>query len=156
MASQQTGTYRSEITADGKERIVSFRRLERRPVTVTASIPLATALASRTSNLHWSTLITAVVLVAFGWLTWFGARLSYRTGETQRQLQRVNQELADANENLGQALADKGVLLQEIHHRVKNNLQVTSSLLQMQSRRFTDPSVKSAFRETRIACAPSA
>src|SRR3712207_6822802 len=61
--------------------------------------------------------------------------------DTQAQLQQ-------ANESLGQALADKVVLLQEIHHRVKNNLQVTTSLLQMQARRFTDPNVKAAFRET--------
>jgi two-component sensor histidine kinase len=61
--------------------------------------------------------------------------------DTQAQLQQ-------ANDSLGQALSDKVVLLQEVHHRVKNNLQVTSSLLQMQSRRFADPNVKAAFQET--------
>lgn len=153
LASRRTGTYRSETyrsdaTTEGAEQIVSFRRLERWPLTVTASIPVATALASWTSGLYWSIVVNAVVLFALGWLTWFGVRLSYRTEETQRQLQNVNRELAQANTNLEQALADKVVLLQEIHHRVKNNLQVTSSLLQMQSRRFADESVKAAFRET--------
>jgi two-component sensor histidine kinase len=126
---------------DGVERIVSFRRLERWPVTVTASIPVATALAAWTANLYWSTAITALVFIALGWLTGIGVRLSGRMEETQRQLQQANQDL-------GQALADKVVLLQEIHHRVKNNLQVTSSLLQMQARRFADPNVKTAFQET--------
>jgi len=148
LASQRTGTYRSDMTADGAQRIVSFRRLERWPLTVTASIPVAAALASWTSGLYWSAIVTTVVLIALGWLTWFGVRLSYGAEETQRQLQKVNQELAHANESLEQALADKVVLLQEIHHRVKNNLQVTSSLLQMQSRRFSDPKVKAAFQET--------
>src|SRR5918997_2071523 len=120
---------------------VSFCGLGAGRVPVTASIPVATALAAWTANLYWSTAIMALVLIAFGWLTGIGVRLSGRMEETQRQLQQ-------ANESLGQALADKVVLLQEIHHRVKNNLQVTSSLLQMQSRRFTDPSVKSAFQET--------
>ena len=141
LASVPSGTYRTSDMGDGVERIVSFRRLERWPVTVTASIPVATALAAWTANLYWSTAITALVFIALGWLTGIGVRLSGRMEETQRQLQQANQDL-------GQALADKVVLLQEIHHRVKNNLQVTSSLLQMQARRFADPNVKTAFQET--------
>jgi two-component sensor histidine kinase len=141
METQRTGTYRASDMGDGVERIVSFRRLERWPVTVTASIPVATALAGWTTGLYWSTGITALVLVALSWLTWIGVRLSRQTETTQGQLQQ-------ANENLSGALNDKVMLLQEIHHRVKNNLQVTSSLLQMQARRFADPGVKIAFQET--------
>jgi two-component system, sensor histidine kinase PdtaS len=40
----RTGTYREKDPIDGIERIISFRRLERWPLTVTASIPVATAL----------------------------------------------------------------------------------------------------------------
>lgn len=138
---QRTGTYREMDISDGIERIISFRRLERWPVTVTASIPVATALAAWTTGLYWSLVIAAVILAAFGGLTWFGVRLSTET-------ERAQQELAAVNEELAQALADKVTLLQEIHHRVKNNLQVTSSLLQMQARRFSDENVQTAFRET--------
>jgi two-component sensor histidine kinase len=138
---QRTGTYRTKENVDGVEQIVSFRRLERWPLTVTASIPVATALAGWKTGLYWSAAITIVIFAAFAGLAWVGVRLSYQTEEAQRQLQK-------ANEDLGRALADKVMLLQEIHHRVKNNLQVTSSLLQMQSRRFTDPLVKGAFQET--------
>jgi two-component sensor histidine kinase len=147
-AGQRAGTYRSDGTADTQSRIVSFRRLDRWPVTVTASIPVATALAAWREGLYWSAAVTAIVLLALAWLTWFGIRLSHRTEATQRRLHDLNQELAHANESLGQALSDKVVLLKEIHHRVKNNLQVTSSLLQLQSRRFTDPDVRTAFQET--------
>ena len=141
LEAQRTGTYRASDTPDGVERIVSFRRLERWPVTVTASVPVATALTAWRAGFYWSAGITSIFLVALGWLTWIGVRLSRQTEATQSQLQQ-------ANESLGKALSDKVMLLQEIHHRVKNNLQVTSSLLQMQSRRFTDPNVKSAFQET--------
>ena len=46
------------------------------------------------------------------------------------------------------ALAQKDVLMKEIHHRVKNNLQVISALQQMQSSRSNDPLVKAALEES--------
>lgn len=54
-----------------------------------------------------------------------------------------------AHERLKALLALKTVSLAEIHHRVKNNLQIVSSLLRLQSGKFADPAVRDVFTECR-------
>jgi PAS domain S-box-containing protein len=54
-----------------------------------------------------------------------------------------------AEGELQTSLREKTVLLQEVHHRVKNNLQVISSLLDMQAMSIQDPQTLQALQDSR-------
>ncbi|HOI14795.1 MAG TPA: PAS domain S-box protein [Geobacteraceae bacterium] len=56
-------------------------------------------------------------------------------------------EAKRAEERISAALAEKEVLLKEVHHRVKNNLQIICSLLDLQSDSIPDEQSRSYFRE---------
>ena len=58
-------------------------------------------------------------------------------------------ERKEAETRLRRSLEEKDLLLKEIHHRVKNNLQVIVSLLSLQAGQVKDPALKSSFNETR-------
>ncbi len=84
---------------------------------------------------------------------WILARGEAVRGEDGRPMRMVG-SITDisgrkgAEEQIKNSLQEKETLLREIHHRVKNNLQIISSLLYLQSSSLRDPVARQALRES--------
>jgi two-component sensor histidine kinase len=78
-------------------------------------------------------------------------RVAERTAELSalnRRLARENEEKTRLYSQVQTSLKEKEILLKEIHHRVKNNLQVISSLLSLQSAQIKEPLTAQLFRDS--------
>lgn len=79
---------------------------------------------------------------------YYEARIKKLNGKEVLCIVRDITEKRHAEDKLNKSLKEKDVLLKEIHHRVKNNLQIVSSLLSLQSRHLTDTDSVEIFNES--------
>ncbi|MGF1624629.1 MAG: sensor histidine kinase [Alphaproteobacteria bacterium] len=113
------GTYAAAASpADGIGRIVAYRKVEGLPLVVAVGVPLSELATSFWHGM--GDVLLAGIPVALGLLL-----VSLWVVKLLRKEERAHRALAEAH-------ARNQMLLREIHHRVKNNLQTVSALVRLQ------------------------
>jgi two-component sensor histidine kinase len=94
-------------------------------------------------QLGWLAGGTSLLALLLGLTFW-----QYRTiRRVNRTLAETNHTLSEANQHINKQSVQLKELMRELHHRVKNNLAIVSSLLYLQSNRLEDESAVRAVRE---------
>jgi two-component sensor histidine kinase len=121
--------------------IVGYHADTARGLVSTVTLHRSEVLARWEDDVRLGFVLFALAIIVGGLL----AKLAADLAETDLRARRAIEDTVSA---LSAAVAQRDHLLKEIHHRVKNNLQLTSSLIQIQSREFENPAVRDAFKET--------
>ncbi len=124
---QKTATAAAEVTFRLREKELAFQKTEQEN-------ELKITKANARQNVFLSLLGGAGVILLLGFFAFRRNQKAKATIEAQKAL-------------VEQSLGEKEVLLKEIHHRVKNNLQIISGLLDKQARKASDETVKKLMRE---------
>lgn len=71
----------------------------------------------------------------------------YHSKKKRREIEKMNAEISAKNATIKESLSEKEMLLKEIHHRVKNNLQIISGILELQNLNINDETAKIILKE---------
>jgi two-component sensor histidine kinase len=113
-----SGVYEAVSPVDGQERIVGYRKVPNAPLVVIASVGRSFAMTKLHEQMKQLALFLLPVVAGLAVLSIWVARLLKRDEKMRA--------------NLAAAAERNNLLMREIHHRTKNNLQSVASLLNLQ------------------------
>jgi NO-binding membrane sensor protein with MHYT domain/two-component sensor histidine kinase len=138
------GTYEQRSVIDQVDRILSYRKVEGYPLVIVTTTARATALEDWRYRLYRNAALALAVFAAVVWLSWLALAGIQREEVARAALHAANQELdrrvQERTKQLETALGEKETLLREVHHRVKNNLQMIQALVRMTALRAPNES----------------
>jgi NO-binding membrane sensor protein with MHYT domain/two-component sensor histidine kinase len=145
-----TGTYHAVRPVDGKEVVSSYRRLEGTPFVTAVTITHEAILAGWKRRLERNIAFAIAAMLIIAGLVVVAFRTIRREEHAQAAVRALNvsleQRVRERTSELESAVADRDILLREVHHRVKNNMQVLQSMIRMTARRVPTES-RSVFDE---------
>jgi two-component sensor histidine kinase len=111
---------------------------------------LTRTLSARWDEAQLLLLIACLVAAVLAWLVGVRNKLLMQAHLRSEQLDVARQNLERVNRDLRETMLskeEKEVMLKEIHHRVKNNLQIVKSLIRFQMEQVKDPTTIELFNE---------
>lgn len=134
-----TGTYHAVRPVDGKRVVTSYRRVEGTPFATAVTITHNAVLEGWKQRLTRNIAFALAAMLVCAALAMIALRTIRREEKAQAALYALNQSLEERirarTADLESSVADRDILLREVHHRVKNNMQVLQSLIRMTARR---------------------